>query len=197
MEKTAEEKTKEILSFSWEKDYQKIEEIYRELLASDKHESYQILLLLLSSNDLLHIMKAAEVLAAKGNPRYLPEIKEIRRSLPGHKGLQDYRSTVDRCIDILENIQRNAPCRCPLYESLGSGFSGTYIPDQEKKDGSLEIVKEELNKEKYVYEFFCRCTTCGRRWKVTKDIGYHYPTFSWEEITDCDEYRAIFSSTPL
>ncbi|MEM2136207.1 MAG: hypothetical protein QXS27_03625 [Candidatus Jordarchaeaceae archaeon] len=191
MKRNVRKKANEILNLDIEEEYELIEQAYRELLESSKPESFQILLVLLSSGDVIHTQKAADVLASKGDPKYLPEIRRIREKLPERRGLSDYRSTVDRAIEILENIRRGAKCRCELYE-FQSGFSARYIPREEQSEGFISIVREVVHRDEYFTEYFCRCNMCGRRWRVIDEIGYHYPLYSWEEVTDKREYDAYF-----
>jgi hypothetical protein len=171
-----------ILSIDIE-DQEKIDRVYDALLKSSDSESFRILLELLSSGDVIHTQKAADILALKGDPKYLPEIKEIREKLPARPGLRDYRQTVDRAIEILENIRNRSKCRCNLY-ALQNGYSNRYNPYEEQKEGFITIVKEDVHREEYYTDYYCRCNFCGRRWKVTDEIGYHYTLYKWEEITD-------------
>jgi hypothetical protein len=32
-------------------------------------------------------------------------------------------------------------------------------------------------------EIYCLCDRCHRRWKVEEDLGYHYPTYNWSNVT--------------
>ncbi|MEM3594758.1 MAG: hypothetical protein QXS27_08495 [Candidatus Jordarchaeaceae archaeon] len=189
----AQKRADEILKKDIDEEYEEIEQAYRELLESNEPESFQILLVLLSSGDVIHTQKAADILALKGNPKYLPEIKRIREKLPERQGLRDYRWTVDRAIEILENIRRNAKCRCALYE-FQTGFSERFKPNEEQREGFISIVREIVHRDKYFTEYFCRCNICGRRWRVIDEIGYHYPLYEWEEITDKREYDAYFGN---
>jgi hypothetical protein len=179
------EMVKRILSLDIEDEefLEKIDRVYDELLKSSNPESFKVLLELLSSGDVIHTQKAASILALKGNPKYLPEIKAIREKLPAHRGLKDYRQTVDKTIEILENIKSKANCRCNLY-ALQNGFSDRYNPYEEQKEGFISIVKEDVHEKEYYTDYYCVCNFCGRRWKVTNEIGYHYTLYKWEEITN-------------
>jgi hypothetical protein len=53
MEKSVQERANEILNM----DYEEIEQAYNELLESSEPESFQILLILLSSGDVIHTQK--------------------------------------------------------------------------------------------------------------------------------------------
>lgn len=191
MKRNVRKRVNEILNMDIDEDYEEIERAYLELLESSEPESFQILLVLLASGDVIHTQKAADILALKGDPKYLPEIRRIREKLPERRGLRDYRWTVDRAIEILENIRNRAKCRCGLYE-IQSGFGERFIPSVEQREGFVSIVKEVVHQDEYFTEYFCRCNICGRRWKVIDEIGYHYPLYKWEEITDKREYDSYF-----
>jgi hypothetical protein len=113
--------------------------------------------------------------------------------LPERKGLRDYRWTVNRAIEILQNVRKAAKCRCNLYETQ-SGFGERFIPSVEQRDEFVSIAKEVVHPEEYFTEYFCRCNICGRRWKVIDEIGYHYPLYRWEEVTDKREYGTHFKN---
>ncbi|MBS7249825.1 MAG: hypothetical protein KIH08_04415 [Candidatus Freyarchaeota archaeon] len=194
MKRNVQERADEILKMDIDENYEKIEQAYRELLESSEPESFQILLVLLSSGDVIHTQKAADVLALKRDPKYLPEIRRIREKLPERKGLRDYRWTVDRAIEILENVRRGSKCRCALYK-FQSGFSERFNPSVEQSEGFVSIVREVVHRDKYFTEYFCRCNMCARRWRVIDEIGYHYPLYAWEEITDRREYDAYFENS--
>ncbi len=188
MEKTVRERANEILRI---KDHGERERVYRGLLESNEAESFEILLKLLASGDVIHTQMAADILGLKADPRYLPKMREIRNQLPAHKGLRDYRWTVDRNIEILENIEQGAKCRCDLYE-VQSGFGERFNPRVEQVEGFISIMREIVHREEYFTEYFCKCNTCGRRWRVTDEIGYHYSLYRWEEITDKRRYDTYF-----
>jgi hypothetical protein len=41
-------------------------------------------------------------------------------------------------------------------------------------------------------EIYCECRRCRRRYRVEEDMGYHYPTYSWDDVTQKGEHRAHF-----
>lgn len=43
-------------------------------------------------------------------------------------------------------------------------------------------------------EIFCRCSGCGRRWRVERDTSYHYPTYQWNDVSQDATLAARFDS---
>ncbi len=165
---------------------------YAKLLHSKDIESYEILLGLLASANTIYTILSAHYLALKGNPDYLSQMREINKKLPFRKGLRDYRDDVKRAIFILEQRQKGIKCNCSGYK-LAIAYSDMYNPTSEKEDGFIEIVKSIIHQKEYYSDYFCLCKICHRRWKVTDEIGYHYPLYQWEEITFNTKYNIYFS----
>ena len=167
---------------------QEMDKAYRALAAGEGEEVYFILLELLRSGEVLHVMKAAKFLAKKGNPKYLPEMREIRKNLPPRKGLADYRRSVDKAIMLLEMREEGKACNCDFY-ALSTGFSNMSNPFEEENEGNITIVEQIVHHESYYSDYFCICNTCGRGWQVQDEIGYHYPLYQWTEITFTPAYE--------
>ncbi|MFX0098386.1 MAG: hypothetical protein ACFFCS_02320 [Candidatus Hodarchaeota archaeon] len=161
---------------------------YRNLSFSKDEEVFFILLEILSSGKVLHVFKAAKHLTLKGNTKYIPDMKEIRKNLPPKKGLDDYRRAVDKAIMILELREAGKSCNCDFYALSSSGFSNMSIPREEADNGSITIVEQLVHQKSYYSDYFCICNTCERGWQVQDEIGYHYPLYKWEEITFTPKY---------
>ena len=43
-------------------------------------------------------------------------------------------------------------------------------------------------------EIYCRCTGCGRRWRVERDTSYHYPTYQWNDVSQEASLAPRFAS---
>lgn len=65
------------------------------------------------------------------------------------------------------------PCNC-------NSLTMTTSPKDEQAKGLVTIVHEDVHQG--WSEIYCICNSCRRRWKVTEDTGYHYTTYSWEEL---------------
>lgn len=42
-------------------------------------------------------------------------------------------------------------------------------------------------------EIYCRCSGCGRRWRVERDTSYHYPTYQWNDVSQDAVLAARFA----
>jgi hypothetical protein len=63
--------------------------------------------------------------------------------------------------------------RCACHELQGKR------PDI---DPSVLRVVGEVRHEGWS-EIFAQCGQCARRWKIDEDTGYHFPTYSWTDVT--------------
>lgn len=68
-------------------------------------------------------------------------------------------------------------CWCALYPK-----DDQFSPTREAKAGHVEINGEALNREEWSTLFDCTCTSCGKRFKVTEQTGYHYPWWAWKPV---------------
>jgi hypothetical protein len=41
-------------------------------------------------------------------------------------------------------------------------------------------------------EIFCECRTCGRRYKVDEDTSYHFPTYTWSDVSNEGQWARFF-----
>ena len=161
-------KAKEILIMN---DMYLVDREYQILSLSKNPESFQILLELLASGDVLHVQEAARVLALKGDFRYIEDILNIRKHLPSRGGLRDYRKSIDDTILILEERKKGHECNCGIYSKT------SFHPRYEEKIGFIKIINEVVNENNTVYS--CICNKCDRKWQVEEDLTYHYPIYSW------------------
>lgn len=68
-------------------------------------------------------------------------------------------------------------CYCRLF-----GDHLSHHPELMRDRGRVEIESEDVRREEYTTIYRCRCVECGAKFRVQEDIGWHVPTYRWEEI---------------
>lgn len=116
-------------------------------------------------------MVAAELLRHHGEARHLDPLRAVRPKLRPRTGLRDWRLEVGRAIATIE-ARVAGRCECSVHAQHGAPvtFSG------------CTVEREETDLANYAVLYDVRCDGCGRRWRVTEQHGYHYPSFGWEAL---------------
>lgn len=111
-------------------------------------------------------MTCVQVVARHGTGADAPRLKALRPGLPPIVALRDWRFEASYALRVLEGRARGE-CACEAPAASGD----RPIPD------NFEILSEALGDWTTTSQI--RCRACDRRYTVTRDDGYHYPTFSW------------------
>ena len=103
-------------------------------------------------------------------------IRHIVSELPARvqPALRDYRFAPRLALKLLECYARQQ-CRCTLYPTTHT----LHVRDEEKW-GFIQITKQETDRERMCQVFECVCLTCGTRFEVEEEQGYHYPISTWK-----------------
>ena len=118
-------------------------------------------------------MAAAGLLREHGEGRHLGPLRAVRPKLRPRKALRDWRLEVDRAMAMIE-ARVEGRCACGVHAMHGAPltFSGCEVEDE-----STDLVN-------YSICYRVRCLGCRRRWDITEQHGYNYPTFSWVGVDD-------------
>lgn len=111
-------------------------------------------------------MTCVQIVARHGTGADAPRLKALRPGLPAIVALRDWRFEASFAIRVLEGRARGE-CACEALAASGD----RPIPDD------FEVLSEKLGD--WTTTSQVRCVACDRRYTVTRDDGYHYPTFSW------------------
>jgi hypothetical protein len=103
-----------------------------------------------------------------GGASKISRVEKIRSSLPPLPGLRDYRVDYDNLLEILE-ARENGMCECAVKIRYNTHPS----------DPLFSTISCEFDSEAYLTRYLVKCNQCEKIYKVTEDIGYHYPLFQW------------------
>jgi hypothetical protein len=103
-----------------------------------------------------------------GGADQISRVQKIRNSLPPLPGLRDYRVDYDELLEIL-GARKNGTCECAVKTCYNTSPS----------DPLFNIISSEVDSEAYLTRYLVKCNQCEKIYKVTEDIGYHYPVFQW------------------
>jgi hypothetical protein len=103
-----------------------------------------------------------------GGASKISRVQKIRNGLPPLPGLRDYRVDYDNLLEILE-ARKNGVCECAVKTRYNTHPS----------DPLFSIISTEFDQEAYLTRYLVKCNQCEKTYKVTEDIGYHYPVFQW------------------
>jgi len=113
-------------------------------------------------------MSACEALRRCGGQAQLEALRALRPKLPPRKGLRDWRVDADHAIAVIA-ARVAGDCTCAAEAERGAAYYGE----------QWQVEEERSDPASYCTRASVRCKSCGARWSVRRDDGYHYPVFSW------------------
>lgn len=69
-------------------------------------------------------------------------------------------------------MQSNAQSSSSYHPHSGNPYNHSHIKVSEKV----------VHQEEYYSEIYCSCNSCGKKFKIIEDPGYHYPVYHWNLI---------------
>lgn len=144
----------------------KPEEVLNAIFSQDEHE----------------VWKASwEIISAKKSCLirfYLPHLNQIKDSIdhtPVSKGLavRSPRGAIRLALKVLETVSCGL-CRCTIYQSTDQ-----ILPENQVKNGLIEINEKQWKPEFYEDRYECTCTECGQYYVCLVNHNYHYPWAKW------------------
>jgi len=115
-------------------------------------------------------MLACDVLRRHGGPDEAARLRAVRSRLPARRALRDWRLEVGRALSVI-GARAAGGCTCAAEASHGApAFAPQFTVASEETDHAHYAV---------IMQVYCRC---GRRWRVVRQEGYHYPVFRWAAL---------------
>ncbi|SMC20287.1 hypothetical protein SAMN02745857_00893 [Andreprevotia lacus DSM 23236] len=87
--------------------------------------------------------------------------------------LRPNRSHLDFALRKLALVAQSDACLCGCYP-----LDDLYSPNEEARDGHIEITAMEKVNGNWFEDYLCRCTHCGQRFRV-EEQEYHYMWWRW------------------
>ncbi len=115
-------------------------------------------------------MIACELLRRHGGAVEAERLRAFKGRLPARRALRDWRLEAARALAVID-ARASGVCTCTAEARHG----GPVV------DPQLSVLSEEVDVAQYAVIMQVSCT-CGRRWQVHRQEGYHYPVFRWSAV---------------
>ncbi len=116
-------------------------------------------------------MRACDVLRRHGGASEIEPLRAARPGLPARKALRDWRLEADRALAVIE-ARAAGRCTCEAEARHGAPVAGP----------RWQVEGEAVDRAAYAIIHEVRCVPCGRRYRVERQEGYHYPVFRWAKL---------------
>lgn len=110
------------------------------------------------------IYRAGFIIEKMADSSHISRLMEVRKKLPALSGLRDYRYDFDHYIQLLKNREQGI-CDCHSAAASGASIYSANV--------------NEISTNQETYTTIVQCKSCGKKYSVEVDLGYHFPQYHW------------------